>query len=367
MLLTTLLFLPPQVCSGCPVSFWVLLLFRRPCPFSAPPSTPLVISPESPHNDEFTQFGARAPTRWPRGWGQRRRRRRGAPARTLQLWRRWRWYQWFWERRCRRGPHLCRRLPQHRPLSDVPPARRRVGNLQQEGYRESGQEAEGKEGRTGQPHHRYHHQWRPPDQVRHDSAHVGRASPSGRSKRLPARHLRPDLALAGSPQERAEAGEILPVRVWSEGGLGLCQSLPLRACGESWHWPVGPDPPSGCHARLPLHSPTPRKRRRPARHESRGLGNGNVALEYAPSAGGGAGATTVTSTTTTGRCPKRGSASGNSGKQQSTSTTSATTAAATTNSQQQQWPRDCTTTEQQWGSSWSSFDNNKSSTSNSEW
>ena len=64
-------------------------------------------------------------------------------------------------------PQQQRRVPEHRAQPDVPPAGRRERGLRQARHREPGQEAKGEKGRAGLAHHRHHHQWRSPQQVRH--------------------------------------------------------------------------------------------------------------------------------------------------------------------------------------------------------
>ena len=54
---------------------------------------------------------------------------------------------------------------------------------------------------------------------------------------FPARHLRPYLAVARPPQERAEVCEALPVRVRPEGRQRVRQPLPLREGGQPRHRP----------------------------------------------------------------------------------------------------------------------------------
>ena len=60
-----------------------------------------------------------------------------------------------------------------------------------------------------------------------------------REKRLSPRDLRPDLAVAGPPQERAQASQVLPVRLRPEGRLCVRQPLPLRAGGQPRDRPHG--------------------------------------------------------------------------------------------------------------------------------
>ena len=64
----------------------------------------------------------------------------------------------------------------------------------------------------------------------------------GGEKSLPARHLRPHLALGRHPKERIETAHVLPVCVWPETGQCLCQSVPLWTChltglGAVTSWP----------------------------------------------------------------------------------------------------------------------------------
>ncbi|XP_039973017.1 mothers against decapentaplegic homolog 4-like isoform X2 [Xiphias gladius] len=81
----------------------------------------------------------------------------------------------------RPGPQQRRRLPQHRPQPDVPPAGGRERGLRQAGHREPGEEAEGEEGRAGLAHHRRHHQRRPSQQVCHHPEDAGRAAAAPQS------------------------------------------------------------------------------------------------------------------------------------------------------------------------------------------
>lgn len=81
----------------------------------------------------------------------------------------------------RPGPQQRRRLPQHRPQPDVPPAGGGERGLRQAGHRESGEEAEGEEGRTGLTHHRRHHQRGPSQQVCDHPEDAGRAAAGTRA------------------------------------------------------------------------------------------------------------------------------------------------------------------------------------------
>ena len=56
------------------------------------------------------------------------------------------------------------------------------------------------------------------------------------AERLSPRDLRPDLALARPAQERAEAREVLPVRVRPQAGQRLRQPLPLREGRRTGNW-----------------------------------------------------------------------------------------------------------------------------------
>ena len=94
------------------------------------------------------------------------------------------------------GSHISRRLPDDRAQSDVSPAGRGVGVLFEACDRKSGEEAEREKRRIGLPHHGHHNEWRAHVQMRDDTADTGRPAASGRAKRIPARDLRQNLALA---------------------------------------------------------------------------------------------------------------------------------------------------------------------------
>ena len=53
---------------------------------------------------------------------------------------------------------------------------------------------------------------------------------------IPSRDLRAYLALAGPPQERTEALQVLSLRLRFEAGQRVCQPLPLRESSLPWDW-----------------------------------------------------------------------------------------------------------------------------------
>lgn len=71
--------------------------------------------------------------------------------------------------------------------------------------------------------------------MRHDSKDPRREAAGRRQKGLSARYIRSDMEMAGSPQKRTEARQVLPIRVWSQMRLRLRQSLPLRKSRVTWN------------------------------------------------------------------------------------------------------------------------------------
>ena len=74
------------------------------------------------------------------------------------------------------GPHVRRRLPQHRAQPDVPPAGRRERVVREARHREPRQEAEGETRRARQSDHGDHDERRAPVKVRHHTAHPRRTT-----------------------------------------------------------------------------------------------------------------------------------------------------------------------------------------------
>lgn len=68
------------------------------------------------------------------------------------------------------------------------------------------------------------------------------------SQGFSARDLRPHMAMARPPQERAQTRQVLPVCVRLKVRLSVREPLPLRAGGVAWHRLVWADPSVGAVA-----------------------------------------------------------------------------------------------------------------------
>ncbi|CAM4626124.1 unnamed protein product, partial [Lepidochelys kempii] len=129
-------------------------------------------------------------------------------------------------------PHQQRRLPEHRPQPDVPPAGRGERDPSPSGAIESlVKKLKEKKDELDSLITAITTNGAHPSKCVTIQRNPGWAAAGGRPEGLPPCDLRPALALARPAQERAEARQVLPVRLRPQVRQRLREPLPLRARG----------------------------------------------------------------------------------------------------------------------------------------